>query len=260
MKFSKLILAFSLICLSFAAQAQVGIGTNSPAASAQLEVNSTTKGFLPPRMTQAQRNLISNPVAGLIVYCTNCGSGELQGYNGSAWTNMIGGTASTSTVTLGQIYQGGKVAYILQSGDPGYDANTPHGLIAATADLNAISWSIGNNFTVTNATGTALGTGLTNTNTIISSQGTAVNYAAKICREYNGGSYTDWYLPSKDELNKLYLNRSSIGGFVTSMAFYWSSSEVNLSSAWLQEFDGGTQYNSMIGKDVAGLVRPIRSF
>lgn len=84
----------------------VSIGKNDPAPSAALDVNSTTKGFLPPRMTAAQRDSIVAPSAGLIVWCTNCGSsGELQVYNGTTWTNMIGGKASIAlpegTVTIG---------------------------------------------------------------------------------------------------------------------------------------------------------------
>ena len=73
----------------------VGIGTISPNASAKLDVSTTTQGFLPPRMTQAQRIAIATPAAGLIVWCTDCGSaGELQVNNGTTWTNMVGATAS----------------------------------------------------------------------------------------------------------------------------------------------------------------------
>ena len=73
----------------------VGIGTTGdPNSTAQLEVKSTTKGFLPPRMTHGQRNAISNPAQGLIVYCTDCGgSGQAQVYDGATWTNMIGEAA-----------------------------------------------------------------------------------------------------------------------------------------------------------------------
>ena len=86
----------SLSLLFSIADAQVGIGTISPAASAQLEVQSTTKGFLPPRMTLAQRDALQAPVAGLQIWCTNCGnSGETQVYNGTQWTNMIGGVAAS---------------------------------------------------------------------------------------------------------------------------------------------------------------------
>ncbi len=73
----------------------VGIGTDTPESSALLEVKSTDKGFLPPRMTEAQRDASSSAIAGLVVWCTNCGTnGELQVYNGTAWTNMTGGAAA----------------------------------------------------------------------------------------------------------------------------------------------------------------------
>jgi uncharacterized protein (TIGR02145 family) len=76
---------------------QVGIGTITPVSSAELDVTSTTKGLLPPRMTQAQRNAIVSPVAGLLIWCSNCGTtGELQVNNGTTWKNMIGGTASSA--------------------------------------------------------------------------------------------------------------------------------------------------------------------
>jgi hypothetical protein len=86
------ILLFALLCATTFTQAQIGIGTSSPNAASQLEVSSTSKGFLPPRMTAAQRNAISTPVAGLMVWCSNCGSnGEIQIYNGTEWVNFIGG-------------------------------------------------------------------------------------------------------------------------------------------------------------------------
>ena len=94
--------------------AQVGIGTASPNASAVLEAASTTKGFLPPRMTQDQRNAIVSPAAGLMVWCTNCGaSGEFQGYNGTTWTNLIGGTATSPAPTANA---GAALSAICQSG------------------------------------------------------------------------------------------------------------------------------------------------
>jgi hypothetical protein len=177
---------------------------------------------------------------------------------------MIGGTASLPLLVIGEAYQGGKVAYILVSGDPGYDANTQHGLIAATSDQSTgigIQWYNGSN-TITGATGTAIGTGLSNTNTIIASQGgTATSYAAGLARAHNGGGYNDWYLPSMDELNKLYINRTAIGGFASGGSegdFYWSSSEFSSSQAWDQEFNGGFQGNGLKGYPT--YVRAIRSF
>jgi hypothetical protein len=224
-----------------------------------LEVSSTTQGFLPPRVYAAQRNAIVSPVAGLTIWCINCGEyGELNVYNGVAWVNMIGSsTSSVPSISIGQNYYGGKIAYILQSGDPGYDANTPHGLVAATVDQGTgIRWYNGS-FTTTGVTGTAIGTGLSNTNAIIASQGeTATSYAAGLARAYAGGGYKDWYLPSKDELNKLYLNRATIGGFGN--VLYWSSTEITNDYAWYQNFGSGLQYYSV--KDYTLYVRAIRAF
>ena len=75
---------------------QVGnTSTNTQSASAALQIDSTTKGLLPPRMTQTQRNAIATPATGLMVWCTDCGTaGELQVYNGTTWTNSVGATAS----------------------------------------------------------------------------------------------------------------------------------------------------------------------
>jgi hypothetical protein len=166
-------------------------------------------------------------------------------------------TSSVPSISIGQNYYGGKIAYILQSGDPGYDANTPHGLVAATVDQSTrIQWYNGN-YRTTGATGTEIGTGLSNTNAIIASQGeTATSYAAGLARAYAGGGYTDWYLPSKDELNKLYLNRIDIGDFANGI--YWSSTEDDNTKAWYQNFASG--YQASIVKGVTYYVRAVRAF
>ena len=82
-------------------QAQVGIGTTNPNTSAALDITSTTKGLLPPRMTYAQRQAISSPATGLMIYCTDCGNGEPQYYSGAEWKNMIGTVTSVAALTLG---------------------------------------------------------------------------------------------------------------------------------------------------------------
>ena len=66
-----------------------GIGTATPAASAALDVTSTTKGFLAPRMTTTQRNAIASPAAGLLIYNSTLNS--YQVYNGTSWTSVGGG-------------------------------------------------------------------------------------------------------------------------------------------------------------------------
>ena len=89
-----LIIVSVLLCLNL--YSQVGIGTNTPYSSAMLDITSTNQGFLPPRMTGAQRDAIPSPAAGLLIWCSNCGSnGEIQVYNGSEWTNIDSSPAQT---------------------------------------------------------------------------------------------------------------------------------------------------------------------
>jgi hypothetical protein len=96
---------FALL-ISLSAIAQVGIGTATPATSAQLDVTSTTKGFLPPRMTYAQVQAISTPANGLLVWCTDCGtSGQMLSYATNSWVAFTSTSVSipvsitTNTVT-----------------------------------------------------------------------------------------------------------------------------------------------------------------
>jgi hypothetical protein len=183
---------------------------------------------------------------------------------GTSYGPAINFTTTSPPIVAGSLYQGGVIAYVLQLGDPGYDASTPHGLIAAIADQSSgIMWSNNRIRSTTGANGTAIGTGLANTNTIIASQGAvSTSYAAGLARAYNGGGYNDWYLPSKDELNKLYLNKTAIGGF--SSGYYFSSSEETnqwtLYDAWRQSFSNGSQESGSYGKDQQLYVRAIRSF
>jgi hypothetical protein len=72
-----------------------GINTTSPAASAQLDVTSTTKGFLPPRMTTAQRDAISSPAAGLTIY--NTSTSKLQTYT-TTWNDLNEGITMANDV------------------------------------------------------------------------------------------------------------------------------------------------------------------
>jgi hypothetical protein len=65
---------------------QLGIGTTTPSPSAKLEISSTTQGFLPPRMTTTQRDAISSPAAGLIIFNTT--TSKHQGYDGTTWNDM----------------------------------------------------------------------------------------------------------------------------------------------------------------------------
>ena len=235
----------ALLVISLSATAQVGVGTAIPAASAQLDITSTTKGLLPPRMDSTQRNAIASPAEGLVIYNTTIKA--FQCYNGTAWYSTVH--------FIGENYGGGIVFYVYDNGQ--------HGLIAATSDQNTgIQWYNGT-YRYTGTTGDGLNAGAMNTALIVATQmsdNQTGNFAAKVCADYSvaigGITYGDWYLPSKYELNLLFLQKAVVGGFASS--FYWSSSEYDINYAWSQAFNVGTQYND--DKFLTNYVRAVRAF
>lgn len=85
-----LFLQFLMLLLSgLYAQNNVGIGTQTPHASAALDVSSTSKGMLAPVMTKAQRDAIANPANGLLITCTNCPTAGLHQYMNGAWEAIL---------------------------------------------------------------------------------------------------------------------------------------------------------------------------
>jgi hypothetical protein len=239
---------------NIASGGNIGIGISAPATSAKLDISSTTQGFLPPRMTAAQRNAIASPAKGLVIYCTDCGGGELEVYNIFGWTNMLGYNPA-GPLSPGDSLGGGIIAYILQPGDPGYIAGQVHGLIAAPSFWQYSNRQWGCEGTLIGGTNTSLGTGNSNTNAIVA--GCANTFiAARVCADAVINGFSDWYLPSFDELQKLYLNQAEIGGF--KIGNYWSSSESTATVAYLQQFPFGS--GNITLKETLCFVRPVRSF
>jgi len=234
--------------------AQIGINNENPDASAALDITSTTGGLLVPRMTASQRDAIT-ATQGLIIFCSDCasGEGELQIKLTSSWKNTIGDDVNDPPPpAIGDFYQGGVVFYLDGNGG---------GLIAAPSDQSSAAWgcygqSIG-------GTSSALGTGAANTTAIVSGcSETAI--AARICADLTLGGYTDWFFPSKDELNLMYenigpgdeLGLGDIGNFGSNV--YWSSTQVDSSRAWKQGFTAGFQ--AFGNKGVSNNVRAVRAF
>jgi hypothetical protein len=184
-------------------------------------------------------------------------NGQVLSSNG---TSIVWTTPSTGdTHSIGESYGGGIVFYVYDGGK--------HGLIAASSDQSTgIRW-YGGSFTNTRARADGVGAGFKNTAIIIANQGAVDGsaFAATVCNEYSvtetvGGIttiYGDWYLPSKHELNLLYLQKTVVGGFADSG--YWSSSEFVVDvGAWFQNFNGGLQ--DVTFKDTTLRVRAIRAF
>lgn len=91
------LLLFIAVSFTFTLNAQVGIGNATPNSSAMLDVTSTTKGLLTPRMTAVQRAAISSPATGLIVYQTD-GIAGFYYYTGGAWVVLLNGTDALPAV------------------------------------------------------------------------------------------------------------------------------------------------------------------
>jgi hypothetical protein len=169
-------------------------------------------------------------------------------------TGATGATGGYPVHTIGESYGGGIVFYVYDGGQ--------HGLIAAIANQSrGISWYGGTN-TNTRARADGVGAGLKNTAIIIANQGPVdgAAFAATVCNEYSvtvgGTTYGDWYLPSKYELNLLYLQRNVVGGFA--FDYYWSSTENGTNVAWGQDFFNGFHSNDNKGNGY--YVRAVRAF
>src|SRR5690625_1452236 len=156
---------------------------------------------------------------------------------------------SNSHHNIGDHYGGGVIYWIDEAGESM--------LIAAEEDHSSRTrWNYGD-LKVTHADGDGIGEGIMNTQRIIEhhrDEDPESVYAAKVCDDYLGGGYDDWYLPSKTELDLMYSQKEKIGGFDN--ALYWSSTEYGIGFAWEQYFYGyGGQYTSPKGSSRVRCVR-----
>ena len=152
------------------------------------------------------------------------------------------------SLAIGDTFLGGIIFYLDGNGG---------GLISAPSDQSTgAEWGCFGTL-ISGADGIAIGTG--NQNTIDIEAGCVTSgTAADICANYTDGTYSDWILPSKDELNEMYLNlhQQGFGGFASNN--YWSSTEDGNSNAWEQNFFDGEQNFS--DKNDNFIVRAVRAF
>lgn len=167
-------------------------------------------------------------------------------------------TAPSLTLKIGDKYQGGTIVYLLNPVNPGYDEKVQHGIIAANEDIGIAVWSFCDEVP-NGADGIEIGKGKQNTLDILTDCPNQ-SIAAKLCDDHsvveNGITYDDWYLPSKSELQKLYDNKTILGGFVNYE--YWSSTEVSIGGASVIDFTDGSALTQV--KTLQRYVRPVRSF
>lgn len=190
------------------------------------------------------------------VYCNNCLAGVgSYAFNGSVWAPMfVPPTSDLPSYTVGQSAQGGKVFFVDETGR--------HGLAAATVDQSVSNTWFNVNHHITGATRVGIYGGVANTSDIVLIEGNG-NYAAKTAANYTGGGFGDWYLPSLGELQLMYTNKVTIGGFSNSI--YWSSTEIPGSpatnpskTASAKDFTAGAE--STPSKATLLRVRVIRKF
>ena len=250
-QFFTLLAAVLLTATTFA---QIGINNENPDASAALDITSTTGGLLPPRMTTTQRDAIS-AAKGLVLFNTT--TNTLQINEGDATTaNWVSLTASTCGLSIGDTHQGGIIFYL--------DGSGCHGLVAKAIDeagnTGTHKWSSINFETWAYASGIYGGAQNTKKSIARAIAESSTCPAASVCDNLVSGGYTDWYLPSKDELDMMYVNLhlQGLGNFQTN--YYWSSTELQYGLAWEQNFYYGSQASYDKDGIYADNVRAVRAF
>jgi hypothetical protein len=243
------------VLLTATTYAQVGIGTTTPDASSALDITSTTKGLLIPRMKAAERDVISSAATGLMIYQTD-GTPGFYYYNGSSWAEVA---ATSATYSIGDVVNGGVVFWL--------DSTGQHGLVVAFLNVaTSIVWgcydtdlpnvpNVPYNGGNPAGSGAEIGDGYNNTNDILQD---CPNAPAALAARSVGAQ---WFLPSAKELNQMYVNKTTlegVSGFTAFSSFYWSSTELDNGYAWGQYFFNGNQ--NLINKSSTSNVRAVRAF
>lgn len=232
--------------------AQVGINTETPDASAALDITSTTGGILVPRMTETQRDAITSAATGLMIYQTD-GTAGFYYYNGSSWSEV---GANSTTYSIGDIVNGGVVFWL--------DSTGQHGLVCAFSDsATGVEWgctgsdlpNVPNNGSSLVGSGAEIGDGFNNTYDILIDCPTAP--AALAARSLGA----QWFLPSAKELKQMIINKTileAVSGFSPLIGRYWSSTEITSIQAGQQH--SSTDSPTATDKDQSQNVRAVRAF
>ena len=188
---------------------------------------------------------------GTVITKTETGLTPGVTYTRYVWAYNTCGISTSTTLTqllsfsIGRSYGDGIIFYVYSTDQ--------HGFITATNDQPGAQW--GCQGTTIGGTYTGIGMGQVNTTAIVNGCNEE-GFAARICNDLVLNGYSDWFLPSKDELNQLYLQKNVVGGFAD--GYYWSSSEFSALAAWGQTFVNGNQLNDVKVDHV--YVRAIRAF
>jgi len=214
------------VLLTATTYAQIGINTETPDASAALDITSSTAGILIPRMTQSQRDAVLSPATGLMIYQTDQTAG-FYFWDGAAWTKIDGvdgqdgadgvdgvdgqdGASYTQPTYLNNTFYAELGGYVIELNSDG-----THGIVVAMQDQGTSNWYEADDF-LSNASN----------------------------HDIYGAKFKDWRLPTKRELDLVYGVYNSGNGANLNHYHYWSSTESGADTAWFHHFINDDQNDS----------------